>query len=88
MPLWLANVEGEVLRGVGRESCDWSETTRGPQSSVGGAPKLIPYGGGPGCLQEVESRMVGNWGLIIPNKILCLLDSTGDEQGVGSFAAL
>ena len=38
--------------------------------------------GGQGCLQEVQSRMVRTCDLIFSNKILCLVGSTGEGQGV------
>lgn len=37
---------------------------------------------------EMESRMVRNWDLMIPNKVLCLVGSTGGGQESGSLEAM
>lgn len=36
----------------------------------------------------MQSRMVENWDLMIPNKIFCLVGSTGEEQRSGSLEAM
>lgn len=41
-----------------------------------------------GGMELLQSRMVGSWDLIIPNKTLCLVGSTGRGQGSVSLAAL
>lgn len=87
MPLGLAKVGAEVLRGAGRAglgglqlSVDWDY--RAP-SLLWQGPRVDSIWG-----EQSVCRRVGSWDLITPNKIRCLVGSTGERQGSGSLAAL
>ena len=85
MPLGLAKMEAEVLTGVGRAGLGGfvALSHLGLQEAHNLLLVRPQRGfniGGKVYLQQGQSMMVRTWDLIIPNKILCLVGSTGEGQ--------